>query len=171
MTVSYSFVKTAVMMIGDLSYDSVFFDTPQKRIYEKIAMLPYRTTTLLFFLVFVIIMAIIVMNLLVGLAVDNIKDVQDNAVLQRLAMQVELNLDVEKMLPGFIRRKFTIRRETVHPNGGGGIVSKMLNDDTTLRRISLAVIEHGSEVVLLSHLAYYKTLSHLVEIRRPRWSA
>jgi hypothetical protein len=36
----------------------------------------------------------------VGLAVDDIKTVQDNAMLSRLAMQVNLNLDVEKMLPG-----------------------------------------------------------------------
>ncbi len=66
-------------------------------------------------------------------------------MLQRLAMQVELNLDVEKMLPPFIRRKFTIRRESVFPNSGGGLVSRILNDDTTLRRISQAVIQHGSE--------------------------
>ncbi len=66
MTVSHSFMKTAVMMIGDLSYDSVFYDTPQERRYEKYAMLPYQTTTFLFYLVFVIIMSIIVMNLLVG---------------------------------------------------------------------------------------------------------
>ncbi len=33
-------------------------------------------------------MAIIIMNLLVGLAVDDIKAVQDQAVLKRLAMQV-----------------------------------------------------------------------------------
>ncbi len=76
------------MMIGELSYDEIFFDTPQKTWYREVAMLPYKTTTLLFFLAFVVIVSIIVMNLLVGLAVDNIKDVQSSAVLQRLAMQV-----------------------------------------------------------------------------------
>ena len=49
------------------------------------------------------------MNLLVGLAVDDIKAVQDNAVLSRLAMQVSLNLDVEKVLPDFLKRKLAVR--------------------------------------------------------------
>jgi hypothetical protein len=42
----------------------------------------------------------------VGLAVDDIKTVQDNAVLSRLAMQVTLILDVERILPDCIRRRF-----------------------------------------------------------------
>ena len=54
-------------------------------------------------------MPIIIMNLLVGLAVDDIKAVQDNAVLSRLAMQVSLNLDVEKVLPDFLKRKLAVR--------------------------------------------------------------
>ena len=44
----------------------------------------------------------------VGLAVDDIKTVQDNAVLSRLAMQVTLILDVERILPDCIRRRFGI---------------------------------------------------------------
>ena len=54
-------------------------------------------------------MTIIVMNLLVGLAVDDIKAVQDTANLKRLAMLVTLRLDVEMLLPEFIRRKIIIR--------------------------------------------------------------
>jgi hypothetical protein len=73
-------LKATVMMIGEYDFDSLFF-SPQD------VLLPYPTFTLLFFLVFMMIMSIIVMNLLVGLAVDDIKGVQENAVLQRLAMQ------------------------------------------------------------------------------------
>ena len=39
---------------------------------------------------------------------DDIKTVQDNAVLSRLAMQVTLILDVERILPDCIRRRFGI---------------------------------------------------------------
>ena len=39
---------------------------------------------------------------------DDIKTVQDNAVLSRLAMQVTLILDVERILPDCIRRRFAI---------------------------------------------------------------
>ena len=82
----------------------------------------------------------------VGLAVDDIKAVQDSAVLQRLAMQVTLNLDVEKMLPDFLRRKVIRRMETVYPNQKKNILSKVFQDDNTLKRIAKAIVEKGNEV-------------------------
>ena len=42
------------------------------------------------FVVFLVLLTVLIMNLLVGLAVDDIKGVQDKAVLKRLAMQVQL---------------------------------------------------------------------------------
>ena len=78
----FALVKSVVMMIGEYDFDSLFFDPGADYV------VPYPTFTLLFFLVFLVIMSIIVMNLLVGLAVDDIKAVQNSAVLQRLAMQV-----------------------------------------------------------------------------------
>ena len=81
-----------------------------------------------------------------GLAVDDIKAVQDSAVLQRLAMQVTLNLDVEKMLPDILRRKVIKRSETVFPNQKKNIFSKIFQDDNTLKRIARSVVEKGNEV-------------------------
>lgn len=54
-------------------------------------------------------MSIIIMNLLVGLAVDDIASVMRVATVKRLEMRVKLTLDVERQLP---RRKFfsSIRR-------------------------------------------------------------
>ncbi len=75
----YMFVKTTVMMLGEYEYEANFFP-PES--------LPYPTSTNLLLIVFLVVMAIIIMNLLVGLAVDDIKAVQDQAVLKRLAMQV-----------------------------------------------------------------------------------
>ena len=63
-------------------------------------------------------MAIIVVNLLIGLAVDDIKAVQDKAILKRLAMQVELVLDTERLLPNFILRRFTRSREEIKSRKG-----------------------------------------------------
>ena len=48
--------------------------------------------------------------LYLGLAVDDIQAVQDNAILKRLAMQVELVLDVERMLPTFILRRLSAQK-------------------------------------------------------------
>ena len=54
-------------------------------------------------------MSIIIMNLLVGLAVDDIASVMRVATVKRLEMRVKLTLDVERQLP---RQKFfsSIRR-------------------------------------------------------------
>ena len=78
------------------------------------APVPYESFTLALFFIFVVVMTIIVMNLLVGLAVDDIKAVQDTANLKRLAMLVTLSLDVEMLLPEFIRRKIIIREEFIN---------------------------------------------------------
>ncbi len=97
-------VKTTVMMLGEYEYESNLFP-PES--------LPFPTATNVLFIVFLVVMAIIIMNLLVGLAVDDIKAVQDQAVLKRLAMQVELVLDVERTLPIFLLRRVTEQIERI----------------------------------------------------------
>jgi hypothetical protein len=82
------------------------------------------------------------------LAVDDIKGVQDNAVLQRLEMQVNLNLDVEKKLPEWLRRKIIVRGETIYPNKRRNILAKFFYDDYTLQRITRNVKEKKSQVSL-----------------------
>ena len=57
-----------------------------------------------------------------------------------------MNLDVEKMLPDFIRRKFIIRKESVRPNEKRNAILKFFLDDTTLKRIASAVVADGNEV-------------------------
>ena len=48
-----------------------------------------------------------------GLAVDDIQAVQDNAILKRLAMQVELVLDVERLLPTIMLRRLTQQKVSI----------------------------------------------------------
>eukprot|EP00095_Tigriopus_kingsejongensis_P005747 maker-scaffold28_size608977-snap-gene-2.12 protein:Tk05747 transcript:maker-scaffold28_size608977-snap-gene-2.12-mRNA-1 annotation:"transient receptor potential cation channel subfamily a member 1-like protein" len=154
-------MKTTVMMIGEFEFDDLFFDNIKFAGdgYESM-MLPYREATIVFFLVFMIIMSIIVMNLLVGLAVDDIKAVQDNAVLQRLAMQVTLNLDVEKILPSFIRRRFIVAQETVLPNMRKSFVAKVFQDDNTLKRIAFTVVAKGNETEMQKMASRIEDLNH-----------
>ena len=109
---------------------------------------PYETFSLSLFFIFVIVMTIIVMNLLVGLAVDDIKAVQDTANLKRLAMLVTLSLDVEMLLPEFIRRKIIIRRQTLFPNTMGSIFEKVYKDGHTMQSIKEAVVAMANETVI-----------------------
>lgn len=85
-TVVFSTIKTLIMTSGEMEYDNLFFDNQD---WNKLETVPYMTTTKILFVMFVFIMPIIIMNLLVGLAVDDIKTVQQNAVLKRIAMQVK----------------------------------------------------------------------------------
>jgi len=105
-----SFVKTAVMMIGEFDFDDTF---------NSDVTVPGVTWFL--FIVFVIVMTLILMNLLIGLAVDDIKGVQEQAVLERQAMLVDLAMDVEKALPRKIRKLLLPDKETVRPNQYSGL--------------------------------------------------
>eukprot|EP00794_Sanderia_malayensis_P000302 gene302-929_t len=100
-----SMVKTLVMMSGELDFSSVFDSTfvPPPAAWPM-------------FLMFVVLLTIILMNLLVGLAVDDIQEVQKQAVLNRMKMQIDLALDAEKSLPGRFRKWFVAKDQTIHPN-------------------------------------------------------
>ncbi|XP_046578884.1 transient receptor potential cation channel subfamily A member 1 homolog isoform X2 [Haliotis rubra] len=109
-------IKTGVMMIGEFEFDGIFNEQFKSTTPDEKDRVLYPEVSYLLFVIFLILMSIIVMNLLVGLAVDDIKAVQDQAALKRMAMQVDLALDVERILPDFIRRKSYIRRKTFKPN-------------------------------------------------------
>ncbi len=64
-TFGFSCVKTFVMMIGEFDYGDIFFDNPNDPETQHYALLPYRTTTILLFVIFMMIMSILIMNLLV----------------------------------------------------------------------------------------------------------
>ena len=77
-----SLVKTFVMMVGELEYEALFPHDPAE------APPPFEYYSNLLFVVFVLAMGIVVMNLLVGLAVDDIQEIQENAELHQLSLNV-----------------------------------------------------------------------------------
>ena len=92
------------MMIGEFDFEGIFteHDDPSMNATENGEMaknIPFPDYSSLLFVVFVFIMSIIITNLLVGLAVDDIKEIQDNAELEKLSMNVQLVLESERFLP------------------------------------------------------------------------
>ena len=73
-------LKTFVMMIGEFEYENIFSQDPGDS--------PFQYYSIVIFIVFVLVMGIVIMNLLVGLAVDDIKEIQENAELLQLSMNV-----------------------------------------------------------------------------------
>lgn len=104
-------------------------------------------------------------SLKVGLAVDDIKTVQDNAVLSRLAMQVTLNLDVERMLPDFIRRRFIVKKQTLYPNVRRSCFSGLLragdDDISEIAKGVLADVHNQVCTMLLMKLIFFKRWIYL----------
>ena len=72
-------MKSWVMMLGEFDYTSLFFDEDRP---------PYTAVTYFVFILFLVLMGIILSNLLVGLAVDDVNQLRSDAKLVKLRMQV-----------------------------------------------------------------------------------
>merc|ERR1712130_305584 len=59
----------------------------------------YHKVSYVMFFIFMVVMTIIISNMLIGLAVDDIKGVQENAILRRQALKIQLALDSVYKLP------------------------------------------------------------------------
>jgi len=97
-------VKTYVMMIGEFEFEGMFteHDDPSKNQTENAELaknIPFPDYSTLLFVVFVLVMSVIIMNLMVGLAVDDIKEIQEHAELEKLSINVRLVLESERFLP------------------------------------------------------------------------
>ena len=73
----FSIVKTVVMMIGELDFASMFAQGVTHTGISPTFLMPYPGATVFFFCLFLVLLPILFMNLLVGLAVDNIQSVQE----------------------------------------------------------------------------------------------
>ncbi|CAF4424133.1 unnamed protein product, partial [Adineta steineri] len=58
-------------------------------------------------LLFAVIMPILLMNLLIGLAIGDLMQIQQNARLKRLAMQVQYHTNLERKIPSKLIKRWT----------------------------------------------------------------
>ncbi|EPY80230.1 hypothetical protein CB1_000850006 [Camelus ferus] len=118
-----SVMQTFSMMLGDISYRDAFLE-PFLR--NKLAYPILSFVQLIFFTIFV---PIVLMNLLIGLAVGDIAEVQKHTLLKRTAMQVELHTSLEKKLPLWFLHKVDQKSIVVYPNRpryGGGLLHELI---------------------------------------------
>ena len=84
-----SILRVSTMFLGEIGYLEKFLEP---YVDGDPNTFHFAFPTFLLLLAFILMMPILLMNLLIGLAVGDIAEVQSNAVLQRLAMQVNFTL-------------------------------------------------------------------------------
>lgn len=88
--------KVLVMMTGELNFEDLFFASEKG--YDKFKKSTFgllQITVQLFFVLFLLFVTIVLMNLLIGIAVHDIKGLQKTAGLAKLVRQTKLIHDVE----------------------------------------------------------------------------
>ncbi|KII70693.1 Transient receptor potential cation channel subfamily A member 1 [Thelohanellus kitauei] len=100
-----SIMKTFVATVGEIEYDT-FYNTKDE---------PPLPITYLILFIFLLVNSIILMNLLVGLAVDDIQGVQSKAFFKRLALRIKMSMEFESMLMGRWDRRIVLN-EAIFPN-------------------------------------------------------
>ncbi|XP_021940800.1 transient receptor potential channel pyrexia-like isoform X3 [Zootermopsis nevadensis] len=86
----WSIVKTVVMMMGEYEYSDLFPEDDKMQLRLK-------GTSRIIFLAFVVLSSIVLMNLMVGLAVNDIQELQTEGHIQRLLKQAEFLAHCEKL--------------------------------------------------------------------------
>ncbi|KAJ6663961.1 hypothetical protein lerEdw1_008915 [Lerista edwardsae] len=105
-----SVMQTFAMMLGDINYREAFLEPLMDNT------LPYPFLSYIILVIFTLLIPILLMNLLIGLAVGDIAEVQKFASLKRIAMQVNLHTNLEKKLPYWFITRVDQDSITVYPN-------------------------------------------------------
>ncbi|EGI64027.1 Transient receptor potential channel pyrexia [Acromyrmex echinatior] len=106
-------IKVLAMMTGDLGFDSYLISSDKSGIYENnegASWILLQISAQLFFVLFLLFVTIVLMNLLIGIAVHDIKGLQKTAGLAKLVRQTKLIHDVEiAIFLGFMPSKRFIK--------------------------------------------------------------
>ncbi|XP_039201373.1 transient receptor potential cation channel subfamily A member 1 [Crotalus tigris] len=114
-----SVMQTFSMMLGDVNYREAFLEP---MLVDK---LPFPFLSFLILILFSLLIPILLMNLLIGLAVGDIAEVQKFAAMKRIAMQINLHTNLEKKLPYWFLNRVDQQSMVIYPNRSrfGGVMS------------------------------------------------
>lgn len=155
-----SIIQTFSMMLGDVNYRDAFLEPLLRN------ELVYPALSFVLLVVFTIFVPIVLMNLLIGLAVGDIAEVQKHALLKRIAMQVELHTNLEKKLPLWFLRKVDQKSSIVYPNrprctGLLGMIQLIFH--TKEERQEIPNVDTSLETEILKQKYRLKDLTSLLE--------
>lgn len=105
-------------------------------------------------------MSIIVMNLLVGVAIDNVNGVADNAFIRRLCTQLKVSLDWE-FASITLARRWAIKEECIKPNKEGNPIMAFIRGSGIVKRIARTVVEQETKVCILMKILNGGLINHM----------
>ncbi|KAK9953442.1 hypothetical protein ABG768_017434 [Culter alburnus] len=140
-SIGLALAQTFVMTVGELNYQSTFLNT-----YEE-GHMAFPAVTYCVFVLFVLLMPILLMNLMIGLAVGDIAEVQRNAELKRIAMQIDLHTALEEKLPYWFLKRVDKPTITIYPNNCKKVLMQVFLDgeiqNTVRTRLNLCSRQGG----------------------------
>ena len=102
-TVRESLVNVMFMMLGEYNYQGTFYPSTGVGTFPKA--IAYNEATKVLFLLFAFVMSIIIMNLLVGLALNDVTGVRNNASKEVLKFRARLILQIDYSFIGKILKR------------------------------------------------------------------
>lgn len=106
-------IKVLAMMTGELNFDDLFFSIDKGGAFDDAGGVPWillKISAHISFVLFLLFVTIVLMNLLIGIAVHDIKGLQKTAGLAKLVRQTKLIHDVEiAVFVGFMPSKRFIK--------------------------------------------------------------
>ncbi|KAL7835585.1 hypothetical protein SRHO_G00279320 [Serrasalmus rhombeus] len=138
-SISLSLAQTFVMTVGELNYQNSLLEA-----YEQ-NLLAFPEITYVIFVLFVLLMPILLMNLMIGLAVGDIAEVQRNATLKRIAMQINLHTNLEEKLPYWFMKRVDKPSITIYPNRKLKEIYCVLEKQHSLLKLIIQKMEITSE--------------------------
>ena len=125
------------MMLGEMEFGDLLARHVTKAGITPTFHMPYPVFTTIYFVVFVALISMLLMNLLIGVSIDNVSGVADSAALQRISMQLKVSLDTEFIFKSFAK-KWAIKEEVVKPNERSllnAVMSSVFGGDGLLQKI------------------------------------
>ncbi|EDV27635.1 uncharacterized protein TRIADDRAFT_53538 [Trichoplax adhaerens] len=130
-TFGLSFTKVVDMTVGEIDYDTLL-----SGISTGVITYPNSYVLILVLMVFIFLMPILIINLMIGLAVDDIAEIEKAAALQRLADLTEFFYNIERAVPTYFRRFFALDKITCMETKRNGNMIKEDKKDLIQDRIN-----------------------------------
>ncbi|KAI4880444.1 hypothetical protein NFI96_000308 [Prochilodus magdalenae] len=173
-SISLSLAQTFVMTVGELNYQNSLLEA-----YEQ-NMLAFPEITYFVFVLFVLLMPILLMNLMIGLAVGDIAEVQRNATLKRIAMQGMIEQfwnfggesEVRIRLNTSSSQSSTLEREIMKQKNKLKEISSVLEKQHSLLKLIIQKMEITSEADEHDGPQDFRAIASAVPLcstRRSRW--